>query len=80
MQQLGRFPRPEQDVGPRRQLLELALRRARFVAAQARRRHDAVDPTNRLVARELERRWNEALLVVRRIEVVIAALEARKPG
>jgi hypothetical protein len=30
--------------------LELALQRARFEAAHARRQYDAVDPTNRLVA------------------------------
>ena len=37
-------------------------------------------PTNRLVAGELERRWNEALQVVQRIEGEIAALEAKKPA
>src|SRR5580704_1589586 len=37
---------------------ELALQRARFEAAHARRQYDAVDPANRLVAGELERRWN----------------------
>ena len=63
---------------PKRQL-ELALQRARFEAAHARQQYDAVDPTNRLVAGELERRWNEALQVVHRIEAEIAALEARKP-
>jgi DNA invertase Pin-like site-specific DNA recombinase len=59
--------------------LELALQRARFEAAHARRQYDAVDPTNRLVAGELERRWNEALQVAHRIEGEIAAIEARKP-
>jgi DNA invertase Pin-like site-specific DNA recombinase len=59
--------------------LELALQRARFEAAHARRQYDAVDPTNRLVAGELERRWNEALQVVHRIESDIALIEARKP-
>jgi hypothetical protein len=59
--------------------LELALQRARFEAAHARRQYDVVDPTNRLVAGELERRWNEALQVVHRIESDIAAIEARKP-
>jgi DNA invertase Pin-like site-specific DNA recombinase len=59
--------------------LELALQRARFEAAHARRQYDAVDPTNRLVAGELERRWNEALQVVHRVESDIAAIEARKP-
>jgi hypothetical protein len=60
--------------------MELALQRARFEAAHARRQYDAVDPANRLVAGELERRWNEALQVVHRIEGEIAALEARKPA
>jgi DNA invertase Pin-like site-specific DNA recombinase len=60
--------------------LELALQRARFDAAHARRQYDAVDPANRLVAGELERRWNEALQAVHRIEGEIAALEARKPA
>jgi hypothetical protein len=46
----------------------------------ARRQYDAVDPTNRLVAGELERRWNEALRVVRGIEGEMAAVEARKPA
>ena len=36
-------------------------------------------PANRLVAGELERRWNEALEVVHRVEGEIAAIEARKP-
>src|SRR5581483_8257195 len=38
---------------------ELALEQARFEVARARRQYDAVDPDNRLVASELERRWNE---------------------
>ena len=60
--------------------LELALQRARFEVAHARRQYDAVDPANRLVASELERRWNEALQAVHRIESEIAAIEARKPA
>jgi DNA invertase Pin-like site-specific DNA recombinase len=58
--------------------LALALQQARYEAAHARRQYDAVDPANRLVAGELERRWNEALQAVHRIEGEIAALEARK--
>src|SRR5258708_6288408 len=60
--------------------LELALQRARFEAAHARRQYDAVDPTNRLVAGELERRWNEALQAVHRIEAEMAAIEASNPA
>jgi hypothetical protein len=67
------------ETSAARRQLELALQRACFEAAHARRQYDAVDPTNRLVAGELERRWNEALQVVHRIESDIAAIEARKP-
>lgn len=58
----------------------LALEQARFSAAHARRQYDAVDPGNRLVAGELERRWNEALQVVHRLEGELAAIDARKPA
>lgn len=37
------------------------LRRSRYEVEQARRQYAAVDPEHRLVARELERRWDEAL-------------------
>jgi hypothetical protein len=59
--------------------LDLALQEAHFAAAHARRQYDAVDPANRLVAGELERRWNEALQVVHRLDGEIAELEAKKP-
>ena len=59
--------------------LELSLQQARYEAAHARRQYDAVDPANRLVAGELERRWNEALLAIARIEGDIAAMIARRP-
>ena len=59
---------------------ELALQEARFSAAHARRQYDAVDPANRLVAGELERRWNAALQAVHRHEEELATLEAKKPA
>ena len=59
--------------------LELSLQQARYEAAHARRQYDAVDPANRLVAGELERRWNEALQAVAKVEGEIAALMARRP-
>jgi len=58
--------------------LELSLRHARYEAAHARRQYDAVDPANRLVAGELERRWNEALQAVARIQGEIAAMIAQR--
>ncbi|MGA2752026.1 MAG: recombinase family protein [Verrucomicrobiota bacterium] len=45
----------------KRRALQLALERARYEADRARRQFDAVDPANRLVAAELEARWNAAL-------------------
>jgi DNA invertase Pin-like site-specific DNA recombinase len=47
---------------------QLRLERARQDAAWASRQYDAVEPENRLVARTLERRWEEALLAQRALE------------
>jgi DNA invertase Pin-like site-specific DNA recombinase len=59
--------------------LELSLQQARHEVAHARRQYDAVDPANRLVAGELERRWNETLQAVAKIENDIATMIARRP-
>ncbi len=59
--------------------LDLSLQQARYDAAHARRQYDAVDPANRLVAGELERRWNDALQTVHNIESEIAAIVEAKP-
>ena len=47
---------------------QLRRERARFEADRAARQHRACEPENRLVARELERRWEEALKAERQIE------------
>jgi hypothetical protein len=54
----------------------LAAEAARYQAGLAHRQYDAVDPDNRLVAGELERRWNERLVTVtvQRLEAQLAAL------
>ncbi len=44
------------------------LERAAYQADRARRQYQAVEPENRLVARELERGWNEALLHQQRVQ------------
>ena len=36
------------------------LEAARYTAHRAQKQYDATDPENRLVADELERRWNQA--------------------
>jgi hypothetical protein len=43
---------------------ELHLQRLEYEAERARRQYDAVEPENRLVARTLERTWEEKLLAV----------------
>ena len=53
----------------------LALQQARYEVAHARRQYDAVDPSNRLVAAELERRWNRALSAEADLEAEIVVLE-----
>ena len=45
----------------KRRQVELEVERARFEASRCQRQYDAAEPENRLVARTLERRWNEAL-------------------
>ena len=47
---------------------QLTLERARYEAELARRRFVAVEPENRLVARTLEREWNERLAEIERME------------
>ena len=68
------------EISAAQRQLALALQEAHFATAHARRQYDAVDPANRLVAGELERRWNEALKVVHRLEGEMAELEAKKPA
>lgn len=48
--------------------LALELEQATYQAALAARRYEAVDPDNRLVAAELEARWNGALARVAELE------------
>ena len=60
--------RAAEEPGERRRALELELEQARYQAQLAARRYEAVDPENRLVAEELEARWNEAMEQVRNLE------------
>ena len=51
-----------------REALARDLEAARYAADRAFRQYDAADPENRLVAAELEARWNQALTRVGEIE------------
>ncbi len=70
----------EHQSGERQRQLELALEQARYEAVRARRQYDTVDPDNRLVAGELERRWNTALAAVRTLEEELEALIRQRPA
>jgi DNA invertase Pin-like site-specific DNA recombinase len=58
----------ENDLAIQQRQRDLQLERARYEARLAQRQYDAVDPDNRLVASELERRWNEKLETLARLE------------
>ncbi|HJN12273.1 MAG TPA: recombinase family protein [Pirellulaceae bacterium] len=60
----------------RRQRLE----RAQYEADRAARQYHAVEPENRLVARQLERCWEESLVAQREIEEDLRRLEHTHPA
>ncbi len=59
----------------RRQRLE----RSQYEAARAARQYHAVEPENRLVARQLEKSWEEALTAQREVEEDLRRLEHTQP-
>jgi DNA invertase Pin-like site-specific DNA recombinase len=63
-----------------REALGRDLEAARYAADRAFRQYDAADPANRLVAGELEARWNQALARVADVESKIVAHEAASPA
>jgi hypothetical protein len=65
----------EQELVGQRRQREMQLEQARYEARLAQRQYDAVDPSNRLVAAELERRWNEKLERVTELERAFAQAE-----
>ena len=74
----------EKEAGQRRDQVREALGRdleaARYAADRAFRQYDAADPANRLVAGELEARWNRALTHVAEVEAKIAGHDATMPA
>ena len=65
----------EQQLADLRRQWQLQLEQARYEARLAQRKYDAVDPDNRLVAAELERRWNAQLTRVAELEQAYAKAE-----
>ena len=66
----------EQDLAGQRRQRALQLEQARYDARLAQRQYERVDPDHRLVASELERRWNEKLERVAQLEQAHAKAEA----
>jgi len=56
-----------------------AVERARYEALRAERRYRAVDPEHRLVARGLEREWEQRLQELAAADAALAADEQRRP-
>lgn len=69
----------EHERAETRRHVELALEQARYEADLARRQYDAVDPANRLVAGELERRWNDRLMEAQRLQERLEAVAHENP-
>jgi excisionase family DNA binding protein len=70
-----------QDASDERiQQKALALEHACYEVTRARRQYDVVDPTNRLVAAELERRWNQALTTEAQLEAELVTLQEGREG
>jgi excisionase family DNA binding protein len=65
----------EQQRQELRRSLELELEQARYEARLAARRYESVDPAQRLVAAELEARWNSALQKKRDLEDRLAGFD-----
>ncbi len=62
-----------------REALLRDLQAVRYAADRAFRQYDAADPENRMVAGELEARWNQALARVAEVEARVATHDAAAP-
>jgi DNA invertase Pin-like site-specific DNA recombinase len=59
----------EQEYAALSQQWHLRVERARYEMERARRQYDAVEPENRLVARTLERQWEDKLRMLEKVQV-----------
>jgi hypothetical protein len=62
-----------EQLDDQRKALELELQQAEYEMKLAARRYQAVDPDNRLVASELEARWNTAITKFRECEAKVSS-------
>lgn len=71
--------RSQNRTDEKRHSLELALEKARYEAGRIERQYQATEPENRLVAAELEKRWNNALNHVAEMEHRLEEAAASAP-
>jgi DNA invertase Pin-like site-specific DNA recombinase len=72
---LAAFAHLEQERQTLDQHWQRRRERARYEVERARRQYDAVDPGHRLVARELEKRWDDALQAQEQLEQEYALVQ-----
>lgn len=68
----------DHELDERRRTLALERQQPEYEVELARRRYEKVDPENRLVAAELEARWNAALQRLRESEARLADSEVSR--
>src|SRR5207249_5573022 len=76
---LAAAERLEADRGTSLKQWRLGVERANYEAQRAERRYRAVDPDNRLVARGLERDWEERLRAVEMAKIELERREKERP-
>ena len=74
---IDRLTRCEDD---RCEVLKRRLQQLEFDAQRAFEQYNEVDPRNRLVAGELERRWNSKLTEIEQTNTTLASLERERPS
>jgi DNA invertase Pin-like site-specific DNA recombinase len=72
---LDAWDRRQENDNQKQRAVQLALDKARYEANRIQAQFDAADPANRLVAAELERRWNDALQRVTGLEVRLEMMQ-----
>jgi DNA invertase Pin-like site-specific DNA recombinase len=68
------------DHDQRREALSRQREQLEYEARRAFEQYDGVDPRNRLVAGELERRWNQKLEEIERVKATLAEMEREEPA
>ena len=77
LQAIDRLTNDEDD---RRHVLQRRLEQLQYDARRAFEQYNEVDPRNRLVADELERRWNKKLEEIEQIQTDLTSLDQQRPS